>query len=255
MDSPIDWINKQFTKILIPYYIFLIFAVGAYFLFCPEILSLRKIFGALLTIDTLEGLGHLWYIPNILFCYLITPYLYILRDYLSGKTLFKISLYLLGLLAILTAIGTYLHSFIRPGIVSCYIVGFFIPLYLSKNTIVKKTGWLISIFIYAIISTLMVYGFSISSISDYRHMFLGLTVFLILFNLLDNMNYSIVLKISDKISYEMYLVHHMFILSPISILNTFDIRIANVILAVGCTIVTAFMLNYMSALLRNKITI
>lgn len=74
----IDFIIKNFKKILIPYFCFLLPVIGLYAVFAKENLTLSLVRKTLLCASTIKGIGHLWFISYILFCYLITPYLYMI---------------------------------------------------------------------------------------------------------------------------------------------------------------------------------
>lgn len=52
----------------------------------PLVLTKRKIIEVLITSDTISGVHHLWFIPYILFCYFLTPYLYDIKEYLKNKS-------------------------------------------------------------------------------------------------------------------------------------------------------------------------
>lgn len=80
--NPFNRLKKQFVKILIPYYILLISVIVFY---C--VLGDFKYTGGFFNIvlatigpGTLGGQGHLWFVHYILFCYLIVPYLYWLKE-------------------------------------------------------------------------------------------------------------------------------------------------------------------------------
>ena len=73
-------IKKQLKKILIPYYVFLTIIVLVMFLFDRENINLMIFLKAILCVETIKGIEHLWFVGYILFCYLITPYLYIIKN-------------------------------------------------------------------------------------------------------------------------------------------------------------------------------
>ena len=73
--DPIKWIGQQFKKILIRYYIFLFIAIGLYIIFVSNVLSIESIVSSFFCVGVIKGIGHLWFVGYILFCYLITPYL------------------------------------------------------------------------------------------------------------------------------------------------------------------------------------
>ena len=137
--SPIEFIGKNFKKILIPYFCFLIPAIILYFIFHREAITFSTIINALLTSGVINGLGHLWFISYILVCYLITPYLQALADKMR-KLKWQA---FLCVCVVLTIIGFVLsHSFNSFFVFSrifCYIFGYFAAVFLQnyKNNTFK----------------------------------------------------------------------------------------------------------------------
>ena len=65
--------RKNFVKILIDYEIVVFAAVAATVLFTDTVITVEEIAEAVLTVSTIAGGAHLWFIPTILMCYLLTP--------------------------------------------------------------------------------------------------------------------------------------------------------------------------------------
>ena len=59
IDSPIPFFAKQFKKILLPYYLFLIPVIVIYVIFAPEYISISSIVKSLFCAGTIGGIGHL----------------------------------------------------------------------------------------------------------------------------------------------------------------------------------------------------
>ena len=85
--KPIGFYKKQFVKILLDYYVVVLTVAAFQFIFMPEEITLLQFAKSILTVGTLSGGGHLWYIPYILLCYLITPLLSLLAKKLNGVQL------------------------------------------------------------------------------------------------------------------------------------------------------------------------
>ena len=73
IDDELFFYKKQFIKILIPYYLVVIIAIIAQVIFVRNEISVARIVKTLLCYGTLNGGEHLWFVPTILFCYLLTP--------------------------------------------------------------------------------------------------------------------------------------------------------------------------------------
>lgn len=100
MDDPVDFIKKQFQKILIPYYTFLIPVSVIYILFARDSFSVISWVKAIFCVGTIDGIEHLWFVGYILVCYLITPYLYWLREKTKACSELKTSILYLSLVAV-----------------------------------------------------------------------------------------------------------------------------------------------------------
>lgn len=66
---------------------------------------------------------------------------------------------------------------------------------------------------------------------DYSHMFLGLVITYVLMKLFKHIKINVFLNYSDKYSYHIYLVHQLFILSPLTLLTLSDNKFLNITLA------------------------
>lgn len=130
--EPIKWLGRQFKKILIRYYIFLLIAIGLYIIFAPNILSIGSIISSFFCVGVIKGIGHLWFVGYILFCYLITPYLSLLSSYLDKININRSIFIVLSLICICSVIGVLTHSYFRPGRIMCYIAGFFISYFYKR---------------------------------------------------------------------------------------------------------------------------
>ena len=237
--EPIEWIIKQVKKILIPYYLFLFFAIVGYAIVAPEMLEIENVMSAILTVGQIKGISHLWFVSNILFCYLITPYLAALRDYLNNKSLQHTLLVLFCVFGIYSLIGILTNDYFRPGRIDCYILGYYTAV-LCKRYGQKVLRWSMGLSLIPCICSNVVYCYFrytkclqmegvFSHLTDYSHLFLGFTITLALMILLQNIRYRNILRISDKYSYEIYLVHQLFILSPLSLITISDNIVLNIV--------------------------
>lgn len=262
ISEPIGWLKRQFLKILIPYYIFLIPTIFIYNIVSPESLNMVSLVGSLFAVGTIKGIGHLWFVSSILFCYLVTPYLVSIRNYILYKSLVKQFILLLFLLVIILVVGAFTKSF-YPGNISCYIVGFFIAVYIKKYglgliqhmTIVSFILCLLSNSIYVYIRYIKkmdIHG--IGYVTSYSHLFLALFIVLFLMILFKNIqNYSI-LNWSDKYSYEIYLVHQLFILSPLTLLTLTNSVVINIFVTVVFIFLFGYILGVVNGCVKDKMT-
>lgn len=263
MDAPLPWLQKRFVKILTPYYIFLTLAIVGYLIVSPERLGLANVISSYFVVGTIQGIGHLWFVSYILFCYIITPYLAAIRDYLSSKNL------LLALGSIVVIVGVYsiieilINGHFRPGRVGCYILGYFTAVFvnrLGEKTInlcfyMSLIPTAISNYVYChlhYIQGLEMKGL-LTHITDYSHAFLGYSITMLLMIIFKTIKESWILDYSDKYSYEVYLVHQLFILSPLTLLSLFQSRIANITISLVAIYISGVMLNYMNKAVQSRL--
>lgn len=131
IDSPIIFLKKRLTKILIPYYILLLITLIVY-----SILGIKINLNSILTYvfclqgityaNIIPGLEHLWFISIIVVCYLLTLILNILREnIIKNKSTFIIicSLFLTQILinfsSLPTAFGARIGAFILGYFIAC----------------------------------------------------------------------------------------------------------------------------------------
>lgn len=262
IEEPIGWLKKQFKKILIPYYIFLIFAVVGYILVAPDKIGVKNIVAAVFTVGQIKGIGHLWFVSNILFCYLITPYLAALRDYLLQKNLFRTILVATLILGVYSLIGIITNDYFRPGRIDCYILGYFTAT-LCERYGHKKILWCFWLSLIPCTLSNVVYCYlhytkglamdgMLAHITDFSHMFLGYSLSMLMMILLRNIKQSKVLQFSDKYSYEIYLVHQLFILSPLTLLVITDNNVLNIGITTVVILATGILLKKMNISLHAK---
>ncbi len=264
--SPIAFIIKAFRKILIPYWFFLILAICSYIVFCPSSLDLSSVVRAFFCAGTIDGLGHLWFVGYILFCYLLVPYLYWLKKYLSAFSIKKSVLIYCSLCLIIQLLAYIFNSYFEPDRVSCFIIGFFLAdmfsRFSSKGISYLKWFVIILAVLMSISEIVLKYHFRVEfagwqdiafkAFCRYSHMFLGLAIFLFLYGKFSLFNYSLLLKGSDRFSYPIYLVHQLFILSPLSLMTVSNSVILNISLVLIIILLVGIVLGVLSERIVKK---
>ena len=252
-ESPLNILKKQFKKILLPYYLFLPIVIVLYSFLCPQYLSFTSIVKYILCCGVIEGQGHFWFIPYILFCYLITPYLYWIKslanDYSLIKTLFTYCFVIIAFIILSFAF----HSYFNASYIVCYFIGYFIGDIFIRFKEKFNIIYYITLCFAILFCGLKLYVLYIAPVSLngvvlsifnlfklYSHLLLGLAVFLTLLKL-PNIKYNKVLSFSDKYSYEIFIVHSLFIRSPLHLLYITDYNMLNIIMAVFCTIIAGIL--------------
>lgn len=266
--------KKAFSKILVDYYVF-IFAMLIVIGVSPLLdIGFEGTFRLLTFSGTVPGLGHLWFVPTILFCYLLTP---ILSELLN--TLDKRSDIRFWAEAILLVIIIHINIFVlfksfNAAWINCFVFGMFYSRINERNKINKKVfNWIIVALCLLILPVqfridywphrdlpkLMatLYG----QFTDYGHVFLGIAVVILIrfvFKILEKQiktdNHPF-LNWTDRYSYDVYLVHHVFVQSAFACVEFFSNRLVALPLAIMLTIIFSVILNYTSNYLRKSLSV
>ena len=261
------WIIKQFKKILVPYYIYVLCMLLLYFILVRNELTWTNIL-SLLSLQTLfsppRGLGHLWFILIILICYLITPLLQkIVKSNIYTR---RRKFVLISIICILIEC-LFFQNIITRNLcnIICYILGYIIAYEKDK----EKSKILESIVIFlAILSNVIKVldincnNIVLNSICNIltlnSHILLGSAIFIILYKLLKNINNILnetMKKYIDKIDsycYYIYITHHVFILGPLSIIHITPIFVVNLLIIIVCIIISSYLLKKFTDLIIKK---
>lgn len=271
IEDDLQFYKKNIAKILIDYYVVVVTIILVFAAFLPKELSIIEVLKVLLTIDTLSGGGHLWYIPYCLFCYLITPFLCRYFDNSKNKNTVKNLLFLCVLTVVI--IEGFIDYFNSAWII-CYIIGFFIGrISTDRNSkLYRNVSW--TIVAGAILSNAIqivqdyVIKLELTGIvaslyqmyCDFAHVALGAALFVSLKFILSavfKMGYPEPIKklcfYSDKYSYDIYLVHQFLILGPLSLMKITGIYGINIMLILVVTIICAIIVNFISSSVRYKL--
>lgn len=203
-----------------------------------------------------HGAEHLWYLTIAMVCYFITPILDKNKYKLNKK---KLIIFFIGYVAIQLIMSYFIYEqFGRYLIlIGLYIVSYLIGFYWNSESIDVKMFILYCISLVFALS-LRIIGMTIFDgsilydilIVGYTHSLLGLSIFFIGFYIVKQFKLNTLfnlVKRFDSISYEVYLVHYMFIRGPISVLFT-NSSIINFTIVI---IVTFFMSSILNKLCKN----
>lgn len=237
---------SRLKKILIPYYIAFIPFCIVYFLFARNLFSLNAFLRGLICDATLDGSGHLWFVPVILMCYLLTPLLQAFQARYAGNGKTLIWYTLVASAAIFITFGAF-AGYYNPAWIICYTLGYALGVNDTKKYLSEKP-------IFAVFLLLAVIGNGIQILCDYvlpismtglfklcysvfsrfNHVFLGVFLFLLFHRFFRHTQFRgamrKALSISDRYSYEVYLVHLFVIKGPFSMLGITRFLPLNIVL-------------------------
>lgn len=271
--SPFIFLKKRLVKILMPYYILLIITFIIY-----NILGIKINSGSILTYilclqgityaNIIPGLEHLWFISIIIICYVLTLILNTIREKaINNKFVYIITFIFLLVTQIIinytslpTAFGARIGAFILGYFIACK------SQYSISEKLFKNIGILTMVTL--LVRLYFTYIKSIDSINinnlfnnyfvNWQHTLLGMCIFVSLYYIfssnknLNNTNFKL-LDIISKYSYEIYLVHQIFILGPLSILFLSKCLIFNLLVIFILIILFSILINKISINLKNII--
>ncbi len=266
IENKILWLKNRFIKILVPYYIFFAIALIAYIILKRELLSLSNIFTTFFCLQLfgkdITGLGHLWFIPLILLCYIITPILQVIRQKISeNKKYWLLVLLIILIVHCLIIIPTINMRYITSLVI--YIIGYFISLFYQKSKKIKRFSSIIitiiaillvilEILMPIFISNTILYKI-ISFAIYYRNLFLGIAIFMILYNLIGRIRKNKfyytnnILSTLDSYTFYIYLTHCIYILGPMSLLYITNNIIINYIITFAMITISSIILKNISS--------
>lgn len=241
------WIIKRVRRILIPMYFFMVFllivnlAIGNNIRMANWIAYIFNLQGFQIYV---HGAEHLWYLTIIMICYLITPILNKYRRKISNKNL-VIYIFIGVLLQISisyfinTQLGIYL-IYLLLYIIS-YIIGCRIDIIISKKLMFSSI-LLAGISVILRISARVFFDNSILYnviVVGYTQGLIAFCIFYIFIYMCRNIKENKIINFLDSISFEIYLVHYMYVVGPLRLMGLTNSFIVNTIIILVISIVTA----------------
>ena len=258
-------------KVLLDYYVYaFLFILPLYCILMPETISFQTLFNTLLGRFGFPKLVHFWYIPYVLFCYMITPFLYDLKKMIRNIIQNRLDAFIfftILLLILVIALSEVYRGFFKPIYLCCYIIGFFLPDMLDW----KKEAFTIKRLLFSVtplclvLNACKIYLKNIAVIEwegtagtmqallyDIAHLLLGLclfaTIFFICTNIQNRRSFTKdeiwLLKMSDRYSFDLYIVHMLYVKGILSVMRFSNSFFLNVLLALFLTICSAIVLKW-----------
>lgn len=253
IESWVQWYSKRFVRIYIPFLLFFVVVAPLYAengminikRFLIYILGLQGVLGG-----GLKGIEHLWFITAITLCYAITPLLQWTKRW-SRVMLMAVVISAVVVLLWLPNYGYRASWFIL------YAMGY----YLASCT--KKEKYLMGILVIAVITYLMTcFSWSLmmnmhSSWSMAFHISGAVLLFLLLLALFSCLKTAYVprlVKVLDKYSFQIYIVHHILIMPPFGLLGLFDNVVLNIVLIIFYIVIFTWVLVIMNNSVEPVVT-
>lgn len=226
-------VKQQFMKIVVPYYVLVIplLVIGISLGECTVFDGIRALL--LSGVHQYSALSHLWFVPYILMSYACTPmYMWQVKGLKSKSRRRNFLIIAFYCILLIVFYEIYATKFIPPWML-CYFLGLVFG-WLNENDIVLYK-MLCVLSVLACVCLIGCYCFLnnfqfefllkserlIEFINQYAHVFLGISLFIMLrklFRVIADNKKSILLDWNDENSYFIYLTHQVFILGPFSLL-------------------------------------
>lgn len=261
LEDEFDFIQRRFIRILKDYYVCIGISLSMYMFFATEYVNLKGITDLLFCSGTIEGLGHLWFVGTILFCYLLTPFLSKIFDLRinserGGQILVIVDIVLLHII-----IDRFIPHFQAEWIV-CYFIGFIVGRIKLLGGGYKKV-YAILLPLCFIMNGVQIYVSYFSQIvfesdtlrigytrfCNYAHVVLGLSVFFILYEIGSKIGkQNRMLNFANEYSYDIYLAHNVWLnTSPLCIWNLNISGVLKIILVFVAILAESLLIHRISA--------
>ena len=268
--SPPEFYKKNLKKILVDYYIFIIAFFVLMLIFDRERLSVELVYNALIVRAFPYELGNLWFVPYILLCYLITPVLLPVIRKAEESHGFGCVVRCLLLLGFIELVFVCFQDYFKAAWINCYVLGMIICSLEQKEKIWKAAKVIIAA-VCVLMNVVKIYinnfsavkfsGFSDTLYNEwqaYAHVLLGICLVMLLRWLYKKIKQPPqqllkILDMSDVYSYDIYLVHQMFIMRTYSVVNVCESKIIGTVLALAVIAASGWLLNKLAGLSRKYI--
>lgn len=248
------WLFKRIRRIFTDYFIYIVIIICLYSLFTPETFTFDIIANLLCGKSTIYGAEQLWFVRPLFLCYLHV----FLIDYFVGKIVQ--SNYLIKIIgsAIILFILFFFSIEVDGHWLICFICGYLIR---------KLFDTRVCHIIIAIITGMFTIGFSYLRIVDqgnnsyyvWWHVFAGVFFFMFLYVVLKKKKLKLsenkkkFLNFTDKYTYDIYINHWLFISSYFSVLELTKYRVANFMMFLILTLLSAYFLFCISEFVNKKL--
>lgn len=253
---------KNLIKLYIPYLIVVLLFGGFGLIF--DYVSIREVIYAVLCQKTFDGGSHLWFIPTILLCYFITPFLQGFFGFVKdrkGKWVFIVIFFLLMHISVKG-----FFSYFTPAWISCYALGYLLGY--ECNKLVERILCVLAlvcnickiVFVYVIkVHFSGEIGNLYNTYLQYTHVLLGVLIFLSvvklcnLFKINEKRRICKFVSLSDEYSYSIYLVHQFFILGSLSLMTLTSSMALNICIILSLIILLSIPVKYFSSIINKRV--
>lgn len=265
----VEFYKKSFPKLLIDYYVFVFIILIAIHFSPLWDTDSNGIIGLLTFSSTIPGLGHLWFVPTILFCYLLSPILSEVLNAIDKRSNIRFWMEAILLLLIIHVVIKRFFGFFNPAWINCFVIGMIYSRIEQKGKRSKRAFACLTVVLCLLIIPLQFridywpheelpsfFANRYIYFQNYGHVFLGIALVLLIRFIYHRIRYSSekhhILDWSDKYSYDVYLVHHVFVQSAFACVGFIDNRLIALPLAIILTVLFSMLINWIAKIVRRK---
>lgn len=255
-----SWAVGRIRKVYLPFLVYLVIVLPFYFIYHRESIS---IFSPIIYFFDIQGmywggvilgLNHLWFLTDIGICYAITPFLQYVSEFKPFVKWRWILLFLITcalIVVILRFNGWHYHVLLYS---IAYMVGKFLwkwewialfaLLAFSASMLVGDVSWELILnggakaYLWRVISCLLIF-----------------MTFLWVFNRINFTWRPFVIRLLDRHSYYAYIVHHIYIIGPFSVIVALDYTFKSILYVIGLIVLSSACLSIISGYVDNKLTL
>lgn len=227
--NSLKWIKRRVVQICVPVYIWLIFVNVIYLITRTDVKYINNLFYVLniqaFVNYSLQGLEHLWFISIILIIYLITIILNKLKNV-------KISLNNVYMILLFQIVSYVFVSLYNENIGRYYLyINLYIDFYWmsSRNIEIHNKYLIIGSFVFAIVSRIGLRQIFDNTIiySNFVVLPTQTIIAICIFSYLKGLNLNIkrveLINWLDGLTYYIYIVHYIFCVGPLKIIQEFSV--------------------------------
>lgn len=252
------WYYKRCIRICVPEYIFALVLLLIHLALSYRIIPLNWAFLAL-NLQGFEiyvnGAEHLWYLTVILFCYLVTPLLdKLFKPEKPSVAAVVCVLLFVSAFSVVCAYFIHRHTAIYIVYILLYIIAFLLGRY-CKSFVAERNVFLCVAFAFGFAMIRLAGKIFADGSTLYDVFIVGITQGGIALSLLfavcsiKKLKAFKALLWFDKISYEFYLVHYMFLIGPLYLFNLTSVNVVNWLIIAVVSLCLAWILH----LVDNKV--
>lgn len=272
-DAP-KWLLHRYTEIAIPSMIVGIATIVFFLLFGN--ISASQIIGTLISSAGLEVYApnpwmfiQLWFLTYILFFYITVPFIQKINCQKCSEIKFW-SIFVIIVITVQVVLFLLEQLFKIPFLSTGILLRLYLPYFVFKRydingNKIKKVMYFFTFFaaVVVLLTCYIRYFHTFEGVLEqvsellfvYAQSIAGFVLFFWLYKLFSKLkDYSTVLKISDRYSYNVYLTHCLFISYNTSLIRTFENKLVGITLALVLTAVSSVMVYYLTQLVKKPLS-